>query len=384
VLSPQPPARDDPAMIAIFLAAAAMLVQPGPPPSPTAVTAEDGYLQIIEKLGDGLWVIRQAQPFHLQPIGNVVIVEQDRQLVVIDGGGSPGAGRRIVAMIESVSPKPVGAIVVTHWHGDHTLGLSALAERWPKARIIASAQTRDALLGESMQRYPKGAPDPNRTSAFLKDLDGVTPFIDGELAKPGLSPEERAGFERTRRELADYRRDVVGMYLPTAIEAHAGALVLPDPVRPVELFQPGRANTDGDTAVWLPRQAVLASGDIVVAPVPFGFGSYPADWIKTLEELKARDFAILIPGHGAPMRDTAYVDRLIALISTVREQVTPLVAQGLDLAATRRRIDLGAARAEFTRGDPWLGRWFDQYWRDPFVEAAWREAKGLPIVQGKG
>ena len=87
------------------------------------------------------------------------------------GGGSPEAGRRIARLVRSVSRKPVTHLIVTHWHGDHTLGLSGVLESWSDARIIASERTRAALFGSPTYRYAKGGPNPDRTIAFLQVLE---------------------------------------------------------------------------------------------------------------------------------------------------------------------------------------------------------------------
>lgn len=125
--------------------------------------APSGALETIEQVAPGIWSIHQREPFHLQPVGNVEVIEQARGLVMIDGGGSPGSARRIVALIKSVSKKPVTAIALTHWHGDHSLGVGTVLKSWPKARVIATVATREHVLGTSMERYPKGAPDPAKT-----------------------------------------------------------------------------------------------------------------------------------------------------------------------------------------------------------------------------
>src|SRR5690606_10715786 len=153
-------------------------------------------------------------------------------------------------------------------------------------------------------------------------------------------------------------------------------LVLDDAQAPVEARYLGRANTDGDAVVWLPNQRVLIAGDIVVTPIPHGFGGYPRAWIETLGKLKTFDFAVLIPGHGRPMRDAAYLDRLTALLAEVRRQVAPLAAEGATLKDAQGRVDLSAQSRAFTAGDPWRELWFDRYWTQPIVASALKEAKG--------
>jgi len=143
----------------------------------------------------------------------------------------------------------------------------------------------------------------------------------------------------------------------------------------------GRANTDGDAVVWLPKQKILVAGEIVILPFPYGFGSYPSDWLATLGKLRAIPFRTLIPGHGMPQTDRSQIDRLERTLKDVRAQVAPLAAQGLTLEQVRAKVDLGADAKLFVGSDPWLNRWFKAFFADPIVTSAYKEAKGEPIVQ---
>jgi len=184
--------------------------------------------------------------------------------------------------------------------------------------------------------------------------------------------------------LAEDRRlagEVRGTHLVLPTETFAEELLLDDPVRPVRLMHLGRANTDGDALAWLPNERIVVTGDVVVWPTPFGFFSFPEDWIGVLERLKAMDYALLVPGHGEPQADTAYLDRLIGTLRDVRAQVGPLARQGLTLEQVRERVDYSAQTDLF--GDtPRKRRLFDVFWVTPITESAWHEARGEPIVQG--
>lgn len=235
-----------------------------------------------------------------------------------------------------------------------------------------------------MNAYAKGAPDPAKDAAFAKRVAGLITYLTTESKSPKREPPLREGFARAIPEMKRYGDDAAGMFVVVPTETFKDRLLLDDREAPVEVFHPGPANTDGDAAAWLPRQKVLVAGDLVVAPIPFGFGSYPEQWIAALQSLKARNFALLIPGHGAPQRDRSYLDKLIALIRDVRAQVAPLAASGLDLDQTRKKVDLSIQRRVFAGDDPWLAHWFDEFWSKPFVESAWKEARGVPIEQGEG
>lgn len=366
----------------LLLGAGASLLAP-PTFAAEPTLADDGYFEIWEDLAPGVALIRQARPFHLQPIGNVTVIQQSDGLVLVDSGGSPGSGRRIVALIRENRPgRPVKAVILTHWHGDHPLGLGEILKAWPSARTIATAATRAHLSDPKTLNTP-AAPDPEANAKMVAQYRGFAAYCR-DMADKASTEADRAGWAAGARLFPQYAADMDGAVTLAPTESFTDRLLIEDADAPVEARFLGRANTDGDAVVWLPRQKVLVTGDILVAPIPFGFGSYPLDWLTVLERLRAFGAATLIPGHGAPMRDAGYLLRVKVLIETARDQVAASVAKGLDVKEARAAVNLDLQAAAFTRGDPWLKRWFDSYFTDPFVVSAWKEAKGEPIVQSLG
>ena len=91
----------------------------------------------------------------------------------------------------------------------------------------------------------------------------------------------------------------------------------------------------------------------------------------------------LIPGHGLPQKDTAYLDKLIAAITDVRAQVGPLAKAGMPIEEIRKKVDFSKAIAMF--GDtPRIKQGAQGYFFDPMILNAYLEARGEPIVQGQG
>lgn len=337
-----------------------------------------GYRQELTAVADGVWVLAQPR-FLVQPAGNVTIVEQADGVVLVDAGGSPGAARRLVAEIRRLTPKPVKAVIITHWHGDHPQGLEVILSAWPQARTISTAATRAHLSDPKTMNTP-GAPDAKADADLRERIDGFAAYCL-DMAAKAKTLEEKAGWEESAALFGAYADDMAGAVTIAPAEGFIDRLVIPDSERPVEVRFLGRANTDGDAVAWLPRQGVLVTGDVVVAPIPFGFGSYPGDWTQVLDRVRGLPFQVLVPGHGPPQRDRAYVDRLVAAIEDVRTQIAPLAADGLSLEDARRRLDLSAQTHSFAGDDPWLRRWFEAYWITPIVASAYKEARGEPIAQ---
>lgn len=368
-----------PARICLALLALAAAARADAPSEDARPLPNDGVFEVAEALAPGVWSIRQAQPFHVQPVGNVTVIEQAAGLVLVDSGGSPGSGRRIADLVAGLSPKPVTAIALTHWHGDHVLGVPALLARWPSARVIATAATR-AHLGERRTMNAPASADAAANARIVAGFREIVPYaLDQSAHAP--SARQRAGWEATARLFSQVAADMDGALTLQPGEDFADVLRLADAERPVELRFLGRGNTDGDAIAWLPRQRIAVAGDLVVAPIPYGFESYPAEWIATLEALRALPFDLLVPGHGAPQRGRAALDARIGLLRDVRAQVNALAARGHSRDETLARVDLASQAARFCGDDPWLRQWFAEYWTAPIVRSAFKEATGAPIVQ---
>jgi glyoxylase-like metal-dependent hydrolase (beta-lactamase superfamily II) len=149
----------------------------------------------------------------------------------------------------------------------------------------------------------------------------------------------------------------------------------------VQVLFLARANTDGDAVVWLPKQRIVVAGETVILPFPYGFESYPAEWVAVLEKLRAMPFRILLPGHDMPQKDRVQIDRIISALNNVQNHVARLVAQGLALAQVQSRVDVSADTAAFVGQDPWLRKRFARFWAEPIIASTYKEAKGQPIVQ---
>jgi glyoxylase-like metal-dependent hydrolase (beta-lactamase superfamily II) len=153
-------------------------------------------------------------------------------------------------------------------------------------------------------------------------------------------------------------------------------LILKRGERTIAIRFMGRGNTRGDLSVWLPNERILATGDLLVNPVPYSFGSYLSEWAKTLGHLRALPAVAVVPGHGAIQRDWVYLDLFVEMLESTLSQAKDAVAKGLDLEATRKAVNLASFRERFAKGDDLKGRAFDAFYATPAVERAWLEARG--------
>ena len=132
--------------------------------------------------------------------------------------------------------------------------------------------------------------------------------------------------------------------------------------------------------MWLPKEELVASGDLVVMPTPYAFNVPPRAWAATLKRLNALDYKILVPGHGEIQRDSRYVDLNIEAAESIADQRDAMVAQGLGHDEIEGRLDFTSFEKKFTGGDEYLTGYYKAYFERPFRKAAIKELSGEPMV----
>lgn len=341
--------------------------------SATAEEATDPFNVQFAEVAGGVWMAYRPRPERQPVMGNGTVVISQGQVLVVDGNGSPLFAERVVAGIKARTALPVTQLVITSWHGDHNLGNRHFLDAWPQLELVGHRLTREAMLGAPMKyvretrqnlgaqieslraiaasgRLPDGSPVPAYLREDFFDLASFGDLVLLEIHQSEVLPPQR-------------------LFDDTLVLDHEG--------RRIELIHPGRGNTAGDVAVWLPAERILATGDLVVAPTPFGTGSYPKSWALALRKLKALQPALIIPGHGPLMRDTNYLDLLIATLEYIATEAEQAVTAGRTLEQFRAGFDWQDLPYRFTGNNPVLLLRWQQWFAGPVLEAAHNEALGV-------
>jgi glyoxylase-like metal-dependent hydrolase (beta-lactamase superfamily II) len=354
----------------------------GPAPVAAQAPAVDLRPFVARQIAPRVHLLSTAPDYYGPVIGNITLIEQSDGFVVIDSGANAANGRTVVAFARSLASKPIKAVAITHWHNDHPQGVSAIRDAFPSVRIIATTGTEAGMLGP--EAFNIGyAPDPKFDEGIGKQLAEAKDNLQKLLDAPDTAPERKDRIRKAIPQYESFAKDFHGSYIVPPTETFERELLLDDRDLPVRLLYLGRANTNGDLLAWLPNEKIVVTGDIVVAPSPFGFFSFPGDWIETIGKLKALGFTTLIPGHGEPMADAAYLDRLVTAIADIRAKVGPLAKQGVPVDQVRAKVDFTAI-TELWGDSPRNRLNFENLFIVPMIPNAYKEALGQPIVQGEG
>jgi glyoxylase-like metal-dependent hydrolase (beta-lactamase superfamily II) len=123
----------------------------------------------------------------------------------------------------------------------------------------------------------------------------------------------------------------------------------------------GRGHTGGDTMVFLPAERIVFTGDFFEGRPGAGVLSYFGDafideWPDSLERLKALDFDIIVPGHGAPLKERQQITDFQNYIRELWRQASALRLQGVPAEQAADKIDMSKFTAQYgprsARPDP--------------------------------
>jgi glyoxylase-like metal-dependent hydrolase (beta-lactamase superfamily II) len=332
----------------------------------------------ILTLAEGVYGFVWTEPLPELVEGNALFIVNDHDVVVVDTSNFPSSARRMVAELRKLTDKPVRYVVNTHWHDDHHGGNFVYREAWPAVEFIGHRDTRVDILNKSYASRPKDLADIERSAQTVERWIAAG---KDDAGKP-MDEQRKA---RARSFIAEGRSAI--QELRTVQEAPPDLtledrLVLHRGRRTIELLWLGRGNTRGDVVVLLPRERIVATGDLLVYPIPFAFFSYYEEWTATLGKLDALPADLLFLAHGHPQRDRAYLRQVQSLLGALVERTRAAAAEGLGVEQAKQKVTLADWKERFAGDDPARIRAFDSFFVEPAVERAFRQAKGDAAALG--
>jgi glyoxylase-like metal-dependent hydrolase (beta-lactamase superfamily II) len=186
---------------------------------------------------------------------NTGVIIGDDGIMVIDTQATPVMAQDVIRRIREVTDKPIKYVVLSHYHAVRVLGASAYRAQ----HVIASQDTYDLIV--------------ERGEADMKsEIDRFPRLFRAVESIPGLT-------------------------WPTLVFKHELTVWMGQ--REVKIMHMGRGHTRGDTVVWLPKDKILFSGDLVeYGATPYTGDAYLRFWPKTLDRIRALGPEKLVPGRG--------------------------------------------------------------------------------------
>ena len=338
-------------IVAASVVLLAIASPPGDRPAPAHVEVADGvHLFMTPPYGDvGL-------------DGNSIAIFSNDGVLVFDSNGTPAASAAVLREIRRLTPAPVRFVVNSHWHWDHWYGTETYKSAFPAVSVVAHEKTREMMAGPAIAFNRPGVEQ--QLPAYIAGLEKKAA---GDPKLQPLLDEDRFFLEQKKN---------VHLVLPDVtyanrMEVHLGGRV-------VQVLHDDRAVTPGDTYLYLPKEKVLITGDLLVNPVAFALSCYPTGWLRTLERMEALDASVIVPGHGEPLRDKrllrAHIDAMRVMLDAGRSAR----ARGLDADQARDEVfpRLHDLMVTMTGDDPRQNQAFKTYLVDWYMHRVYDELNG--------
>ncbi|HYE74722.1 MAG TPA: MBL fold metallo-hydrolase, partial [Blastocatellia bacterium] len=276
-----------------------------------------------QKVADGVYALIRQEPLGLWFEANVVCIINDNDVIVVDTNISTASAKESISALKKITSNPVRYVINTHWHEDHVIGNQAWREAYPGVEFIGHASTLTDFPKVGLANRKQAIEGGPRLIKLLQDQLSKNKSLTGG----DLDEEERIGYSETIRLIDRYVKEAPEFQVVLPTLTIEDKLTLQRNDRTIEIRHLGKAHTAADLIVYLPKENIVVTGDLVVWPVPLvGSTSYPIDYLKTLENLLALRPAIMIPGHGPVMRDDSHVRLMIRMLASLKQQVDTAVA----------------------------------------------------------
>lgn len=299
--------------------------------SPYPIT--QGKVTRFEKITEGVYYATGAGG------GNSPVIIGDRDVLVVDTNTTPASARAFLEDLKLITTKPVRYAVNTHYHYDHTDGNQVY--RANNTDVIAQEYVKYA-----MENYDILHREPYVTSQVVNGQRRI------DTAKRQLAeehdPQKRTALTTQLTAAEKNFADLDEIKITAPNVTYKDKKVLDLGGREVQLLFLGRGHTDGDTFVYLPKEKIICTGDMLESgPSYMGDGRFE-EWIVSLENFKKLDFDLVLPGHGTPFKDgKQHATAFQGYLRDVVKQVDTLRKQGLTSIEAAQKVDLSAYKTDF-------------------------------------
>src|SRR5436309_6221800 len=287
----------------------------------------------FEKVAEGIYYATASGTMNVG--ANSPIIVTDDEAIVIDSQITPAAARALVADLKAVTSKPVRYVVDSHYHYDHSFGNQVFPS---DVQVIGHDNTRRRMLTNVMEQY-----------TFLNSVQPVPARVEAlkQRIAQETDPQQKATLERQVANSLAYLEQVKEVKVTPPNLTFDQTMTLYRGGREMRLLYLGRGHTDTDVVVFLPRERIVCTGDLMESVVSYMGDSYPEEWIGTLERLKSLDFDTVIPGHGVVFKGKTKIEAFQKYLRDVLTQPAALRKQRLSADDAAQNVDVTSYKEEF-------------------------------------
>jgi len=294
----------------------------------------DGKVYTFEKIAEGVYYTTAIGPSNTG--GNHAIIIGDSDVILVDDGTTPAAARTLLEDMKKITDKPVRWVINTHFHYDHTDGNSVFG---PEVQIIGHEYVRHAIADlDVVHREPLKTGMAN----MVLQIESLKPqIVDEKIMERRVTLlKQLTAVQADLRELKALKPTPPNMTYTSQMTLRQGQ-------REVQLLFLGRGHTQGDTVVFLPKERIVCTGDLMESRLAYMGDAVFDEWITTLDALKKLEFDTVLPGHGVPFHEKSLITAFQNYLSDFMTKVAALRKQGLSAEEAAKEVDLTSHKSDF-------------------------------------
>ena len=227
-------------------------------------------------------------------IANIGFIVGENSVMVIDTGGTPNIGKKLLKKISKITKLPISHVVITHSHPDHFFGIEEFKKI--NSKFVGHEKLNRSLLTnfefyKNLQFTTTG--DESLLAASIFDVDVIVKL--GEITSIDLGN------------------------------------------RIVEIKAWNSGHTDNDLSVFDKKSKILWTENVFIERIPSVRASI-IGWRKNLLEIKKLNPKKIIPGHGPVLDTDRAVDPMISYFDRIIDEVRLFHKKNKSLREAQEKI----------------------------------------------
>ena len=269
-------------------------------------------------------------------MSNATIIEGDRDVLVVDSQVSPGGEWALREELKAITSKPIRWVVNSHYHFDHSHGNQIYG---PEVEIIGHEFARQQMLAGKSQDSPAREFYVGGVPAAIKGLEQRLAAATDDKTRATI--QNQLDIQKNHLEGTNAVKPTPPtMTLTQSLTLHRGG-------REIRILFLGRGHTAGDVVVYLPKERMVATGDLMVNGTSYMGDAFITEWIDTIEAVKRLDIGTVLPGHGTAFTDLAKLDHWQAYLRDFWAQAQKFHKAGTPWEEAAKQVDLRGNAVNF-------------------------------------
>jgi alkyl sulfatase BDS1-like metallo-beta-lactamase superfamily hydrolase len=280
-------------------------------------------------------------------LANSIMIEGRDGVIIVDVTESVDSAKAILAEFRKITDKPVKAVIYTHNHTDHTMGVKAFASEEDVKTGRIDIFAHETLMDTVINNASVIAPILGLRSAYSFGI-ALERGPEGAVNE-GIGPRLIVG-QRTFIAPTKTFRD--------SLEVEVAGVKM--------RLQHAPSETDDEIVVWLPESKVLLTAEVIQGECFPNLHTLrgtkyrdPVNWFKSIDKLRRFGAEHMVPSHGRPVSGKQSIEELLTsyrdAIQYVHDQTIRNMNRGL---TPDELVEVVSKLPPHLANHPWLGEFY--------------------------